>query len=141
MDNIALDTNVLISGLRSNQGASFKLLSLVGTGRFAISLSVPLVLEYEDVLKRQAGAAIALSEAEIGDVLDYLCSIGQHNRVYYLWRPFLPDPHDDMVLELAVSAECNFIVTYNISDFAGIERFGVEAITPKVLLERIEALP
>src|SRR5664279_366145 len=89
MDNVVIDTNVLISALRSNQGASFKLLTLIGTERFDISLSVPLVLEYEDVLKRQAGTAIALTEADIGDVLDYLCSVAQRYKVYYLWRPQL----------------------------------------------------
>ncbi|MBI1260012.1 MAG: putative toxin-antitoxin system toxin component, PIN family [Chloroflexi bacterium] len=140
MDNLVLDTNVVISALRSNRGASAKLFSLIGTGRFDISLSVPLVLEYEDVLERQAGAAIALSKTQIGDVLDYLCSAARHFRVYYLWRPLLRDSHDDMVLELAVTAECKFIVTYNLSDFVGIERFGIEAITPKVLLERMGEL-
>jgi predicted nucleic acid-binding protein len=73
-------------------------------------------------------------------VLDYLCSVARHFRVYYLWRPLLRDPHDDMVLELAVTAECPLIVTYNVSDFVGIERFGIGAITPKVLLERMGEL-
>ena len=140
MANIVLDTNVLISALRSNRSASFKLLTLVGTGRFEIGLSVPLVLEYEDILRRQTGTAIALSEAEIGDVLDYLCSVAQHYRVYYLWRPVLPDPRDDMVLELAVSAECHSIVTYNVSDFMGSKHFGIQVITPKTLLENLEGI-
>jgi predicted nucleic acid-binding protein len=42
---IVIDTNVLVAGLNSNRGAAFRLLSLVGTGRFDIHLSVPLVLE------------------------------------------------------------------------------------------------
>ena len=49
----------------------------------------------------------------------------------------LRDPKDDMVLELAVEAGCDFIVTHNIRDFAGAERFGVRAITPGQFLERI----
>ncbi|MFN8448211.1 MAG: PIN domain-containing protein [Anaerolineae bacterium] len=95
---------------------------------------------YEDVLTRQSGTTIPLSGTQIGDVLDYLCSVARHFRVYYLWRPILRDPHDDLVLELAVGAECPFIVTYNRSDFVGIEQFGIKAITPKALLERIGAM-
>jgi len=57
-------------------------------------------------------------------------------QLYYLWRPFLKDPKDDMVLEVAVESESGFIVTHNLRDFAGIEQFGLEAITPKQLLEK-----
>jgi putative PIN family toxin of toxin-antitoxin system len=141
MENTILDTNVIVSALRSNQGASFRLLMLVGTGRFDISLSVPLVLEYEDVLKRQAGAAIALSEQEIDDVLDYLCKVAQRQAVYYLWRPVLRDPHDDMVIEAALSAGCSCIVTYNLDDFRNVASFGISVIPPKVFLQRIGVLP
>ena len=141
MDNIIIDTNVLVSALRSNQGASYQLLKLVGKGSFDISVSISLVLEYEDVLKRQMGTAIALTPQDIDDVLDYLCLVGQRQRVYYLWRPALRDPHDDMILELAVSAECQFIITYNVKDFQGVERFGIKAISPKTFLEKIGALP
>ena len=138
--SVVLDTNVLISALRSNQGASYQLLSLVGTGSFELSVSVPLVFEYEDVAKRQT-ASVGLTGAEIDVVLDYLCSVAQHHRIYFLWRPVLRDPRDDMVLELAVEAACDFIATHNIRDFAGAERFGVQVISPSAFLRRIGALP
>jgi predicted nucleic acid-binding protein len=57
------------------------------------------------------------------------------NKVSSLWRPQLKDPGDDMVLELAVTAGCNYIITYNVNDFKGIENFGIKAITPKEFLE------
>src|SRR5947209_5957695 len=53
---IVMDTNVLVAGLRSRRGASFRLLQLLGTGRFEIAISVALVLEYEDVLMRDVAA-------------------------------------------------------------------------------------
>lgn len=127
--SVVLDTNVLISGLRSRRGASHRLLELVGTPEFLLNLSVPLVVEYEDVAKRQA-RALGLSHQDIDDVLDYLCSVGEHREIYFLWRPVLRDPRDDMVLELAVEAGCDFVVTHNLRDFAGIEKFGVRAISP-----------
>ena len=137
---MVLDTNVLVAGLRSRRGTSFALLSLVESGRVAIHLSVPLVLEYEDVLLRPE-SAIPLSRSDVGDLLDSLCTGAGHHEIYFLWRPYLRDPRDDLVLELAVKAGCRFIVTYNQRDFAGCERFGVEAIRPGDLLRRIGEVP
>ena len=138
---VVLDTNVFVSALRSNQGASFLLLSLVGRSTaFEINLSVPLVLEYEDVAKRQA-RSLSLTYEDIDDVLDYLCAVANRREIFFLWRPFLRDPADDMVLELAVEAECEAILTYNQRDFTGVEQFGVRVLTPKAFLQEIGVLP
>ena len=56
-----------------------------------------------------------LSEQAINDLLDYICATSKHTKIYYLWRPCLKDPKDDMVLELAVAAKADFIVTYNLT--------------------------
>jgi len=141
MYKIVIDTNVFVTALMSRRGAAFCLLELVGTGAFAASVSVPLILEYEDAAKRWAGTRIPLSEQEIDDVIDYLCSAAEHHQIHFLWRPLLPDLKDDMVLELAAGTRCSFIVTYNLKDFLGIEQFGLEAITPKTFLEKIGAMP
>jgi putative PIN family toxin of toxin-antitoxin system len=136
---IVIDTNVLHAGLRSRRGASFRLLSLVGSDLFQIHLSVPLVLEYEDVLLR-SDSGIPLSRQTIEDVLDFHCAVGEQHQIFFLWRPFLRDPNDDMILELAVNAGCRFIVTFNVRDFAGAERFGVQVIEPAEFLRRIGVL-
>jgi putative PIN family toxin of toxin-antitoxin system len=141
MNHIVIDSNVFVAALMSRRGASFRLLQLVGTDRFEISLSVPLVLEYEDAARRWLGTKIVLSEQDLDDVIDYLCSVALRYQVYYLWRPTLPDPRDDMVLELAAGASCSFIVTYNLRDFSGAERFGIEAVTPRTFLEHIGEIP
>jgi putative PIN family toxin of toxin-antitoxin system len=133
---IVLDTNVLVAGLRSRRGASFRLLSLLGSGRFEIAISVALVLEYEDVLMRDV-AALGLEETDIADVLDYVCAVGHRERIYYLWRPFLRDPKDDHLLELGVAANCEGIVTFNVRDFAGVDQFGLWIMTPREFLARI----
>lgn len=113
---------------------------LIGSGKFEINVSVPLVLEYEDVAKRLIGT-ISLTESNIDDIIDYICAVANRKKVFYLWRPFLKDPKDDMVLELAVAANCEFIVTYNIDDFRGVERFGLRVVTPKEFLREIGELP
>lgn len=135
---VVLDTNVLYSALRSRQGASFALLSQLGTGAFQPVVSVALCLEYEDVLLREP---TLLSPAAIGDILDYLVSVSLHQRIHFLWRPILRDPKDDLVLELAANAGCPYIVTFNVRDFRGSERFGVTAITPPDFLALLGGTP
>lgn len=133
---IVIDTCVLISALRSRNGASFKLISLIDSNKFTFFLSVPLVIEYEAVAKRMS-RNLGLTHSDIEDIIDYLCAIGKHRKVHFLWRPNLKDPNDDFVLELAVEAECNCIVTHNTKNFKGINKFNLKAITPQELLRNI----
>lgn len=135
---VVFDTNVLIAGLRSPDGASFQLLQQLGGEAFTLCISVPLILEYEAVAKRQS-REIGLSFSDIDDVLDYVCSIAEPHTIFYLWRPFLSDPRDDLVLELAVEASVTCIVTHNLRDFAGTEKFGIQVLSPGAFLRRLEA--
>jgi putative PIN family toxin of toxin-antitoxin system len=135
---VVVDTNVVVAGLRSRRGVAFRLLSEIGKGRFDIALSVPLVLEYEDVLLRpQAGK---LGQADVDAILDYFCRVAHLQQIFFLWRPFLTDPKDDMLLELAVAARCQSIVTYNVRDFAGTEMFGISVLEPGPFLSGIGVL-
>lgn len=133
---VVIDTNVLVTGLRSSQGASFKLLKSIGSPKFQPVISVPLVFEYEAALtfdKHHSG----LSTQDIRDILDYLCSISSQAKISYLWRPQLTDPKDDFVLELAVNGQCDFIITYNKKDFLESRKFGVKIISPVDFLKLI----
>ncbi|WP_027150106.1 putative toxin-antitoxin system toxin component, PIN family [Methylobacter tundripaludum] len=136
MSEIIMDTNILCSGLYSASGASFKILEHLAAGRIRPALSTPLLFEYEDVLKRNQ-TELNLLDEDIDVVLDNLCTFSRFQKVYFLWRPYLPDAKDDLVLELAVAAKVKTIVTHNLKDFVGIDKFGVEAIVPKTLLERL----
>lgn len=133
---IVLDTNVLLSGLQSKRGVSYKLLKKINHPKLELQISVPLILEYEKILVEKLSPKI-LSRKQIENLLDYLCSIGKANKIFYLWRPSLKDPKDEMVLELAVAAKANYIVTYNQKDFKGIESFGIKTIRPKLLLQSL----
>ena len=135
---VVIDTNVIVAGLRSRQGSAFRVLQLIGKSLFDINLSVPLVLEYQDVLLRQL-PELQLTPTDIDDLIDYYCAVGQKHEIFYLWRPTLRDPNDEMLLELAVKAQCDFIVTFNKRDFEGIARFGLTTVTPYELLEKIGA--
>jgi putative PIN family toxin of toxin-antitoxin system len=136
---IVIDTNVFISALRSRRGASYRLFTMLERADIEINISVPLIVEYEDAAKRIA-REVGLTHNDIDDVLDYICSIAQRRKIHFLWRPFLKDPQDDHILELAVESECKFIVTHNVRDFSGAEQFGIRVVTPKVFLKALGGL-
>ena len=131
---VILDTCILFSALRSSQGASYKIVTSLSWGKFKPVVSTPLFFEYEEVLLRPKQFP-HLSVPEINDFLDYIASSSEHCRINFLWRPFLPDPGDDMVLEAAFSAEVDAIVTYNIRDFTGSDKLGIRVISPSTFID------
>jgi predicted nucleic acid-binding protein len=137
---VVLDTNVLVAGFRSRRGASFRLLQLLRAGRFEIALSVPLVLEYEAELIRHAGV-LGWRHDEAVRLVDYLCQIAHCQAIHFLWRPTLSDPRDEFVLELAVAAGCDALVTHNVRDFAGASGFVPRVISPSEFLRVVEEKP
>ena len=134
---IVLDTNIIFAGLYSTFGASFQVLRALIEGKIQPVLSVALLFEYEDVLKRNS-RKLSLTHRDIDAFLDNMCSLSSFQKIHYLWRPFLPDPKDDHVLELAVASQVKKIVTFNAKDFKDVDKFGVKIISPKQLLEEIE---
>lgn len=126
---IVIDTNVFISALKNDTGASFYLLSLIGKSAFKTNISVPLIMEYESVAHRFLKQT-NLTVADLNDILDYVCFASNRHKINYLWRPFLKDPKDDLVLELAVKARSRHIITFNKKDFKNISKFGISAVTP-----------
>jgi putative PIN family toxin of toxin-antitoxin system len=136
---IIIDTNVIYSALRSNLGSSFVLLNAMAEGKVDYAISAALIFEYEDVLKRP-GNKLVFTEIEIDQILDSIVALGSLHSSYFLWRPFLKDPKDDMVLELAVVSESDRIVTHNIKDFKGSTKLGVKAITPLDYLKKEKLL-
>lgn len=133
---VVLDTNVLYAALYSSRGASHALLALVRDGVLVPCISVTLVLEYEDVLTRQR-RTLQLNLAEIRTFLGFVVNQSERIKIYYLWRPYLNDPKDDMVLEVAVTAGVNYLVTHNTRDFARAIEFGIHVVTPGWLVKNL----
>lgn len=128
--NVVIDTNVLISALKSTQGASYKLLMSLPKELFVPNVSVPLFLEYESVAKRQ-GLVSKLSSQDIDSILEYFLSKSSIRKIFFLWRPYLKDPKDDLVLEVAVESQSEHIITFNTKDFKGCDKFGIAVVTPQ----------
>jgi predicted nucleic acid-binding protein len=134
---VIFDTNVLVAAARSKCGASYALLSRLPDARFQPVVSVPLFIEYRAVLLRPENR-LQRPPAQAEGFLDFLLSASHLQEVFFLWRPALPDPDDDLILELAVAAGCRYIVTHNLRDFRGTEKWGIAAVTPGSFLKLIE---
>lgn len=130
LPRVVLDTNVIIAAFRSRRGSSYRLLELLAAGKFEICLSVPVMLEYEEVSKRLAGEN-ALPAAQIDHVLNHLCEMAHRTKVHFRWSSHLPDPDDDMILEAAVAGGCQYIVTFNVRHFRAAAQFGLRVRTPR----------
>jgi predicted nucleic acid-binding protein len=108
--------------------------------RYAVLASVPLMLEYESVLTRPEHLdAAGISAPDVEVLLDALAVVVEPVRISFLWRPVLPDPGDDLVLETAVNGRTDFVVTFNRRDFEpAAARFGVEILAPGDAVRRLE---
>lgn len=131
---VVFDTSVLVAAARSRDGASFALVSSIPSARFEIALSVGLYFEWQDVLTRPEHLPPGKTPDDARAFLRFLCGHAWPQEIFFLWRPFLPDPGDDMILELAFASDSRYIVTYNVRHFANVQKLGIEAITPRDFL-------
>jgi len=138
--NVVIDTNVLISALRSRRGAAHKLLLMLPDGIYRPNVSVPLFVEYESVARRK-DLLSGMDAADIHAILDYFLSQSSLRKIFYLWRPWLKDPKDDLVLEVAVESQSAYIITFNKKDFVGAERFGIQVATPQEFMKQRGIIP
>ena len=135
---VVLDTSVLVAAARSRRGASNALLELLPCEEFSPTVSVSAFIEYRDALLRPENL-LHRTAHQADAFLDFLLSVSHLQKIHFLWRPALPDPDDDLFLELAVAARCGYIITHNIRDFHGAEKWGVSATTPADFLRKIKA--
>jgi len=136
---VVLDTSVLVAGLRSQLGASNRVLRAVAERRCVPLVTTAVFLEYESVLLRpEQRLATAMSPEDIEGFLAALASTAEPVEVNFLWRPQLRDPADELVLEAAVNGRAAAIVTHNVTDFrSGANRFGVATLTPAEFLKEL----
>lgn len=139
MWRVILDTSVIVAASRSRNGASFHLLSMLPSADFEIAITVALYIEWQSVLTRAEHLPPGVTPESALAFLRYLASIAHLQDVYFLWRPFLRDPDDDMVLECAVASGSQFIVTHNVKDFRRTSELNVKAIRPGEFLTMLRS--
>jgi putative PIN family toxin of toxin-antitoxin system len=139
MRSYVLDTDTVVAAFRSSEGASRQMLVGALTRRFQLVLSVPLLLEYEAVLKRAEHlSASGASNLEVEEILDALASVGLQVKSSSGRNLELPDPNDKMVLEAAINGWADAIVTFNVRHFVrASRRYGVRVILPGQALREI----
>lgn len=136
---IVLDTSVLVAAARSRNGASYQLISMLPSPLFELALTVPLYTEWQAVLTRTEPMPTGVTPELALGFVRYLASMAHLQDVHFLWRPYLKDPDDDMVLECAVASGSSHIVTHNLRDFRRAGALGVQAIAPADFLQWIRS--
>ncbi len=136
---IVCDTNIWLSALTSKQGASYRLIRwLFEQDQCFHCISTPFILELEDVILRPQNRQRMpqFNEQQLCRFIDDICHISHQQPIFFLWRPLIKDPKDDMVLELAVNAQVDYLITFNTQDFSNIvDKFDFEICTPKHFLK------
>ncbi len=131
---VTMDTNVLLAAHISQSGASYKILRLIIDERISLALSTQILLEYDEVLKREEILKLTrLNIEQVEDVLDLLVLLAQKQKIYYRLRPNLRDENDNLFAECAFASNSNYLITSNIRDFKGgeLRGFAFKALTPK----------
>jgi putative PIN family toxin of toxin-antitoxin system len=134
---VVIDTNILVSGLRSTKGSSFRVLRGVRAGLVRPVVSVPLFLEYEEVLLRPGLLPPHMPDQAVAAFLDAFLLLAEPREIHFLWRPWLRDADDECVLETALAAGNVPIITHNLSDFAAASTVGVRIMTPHQLVSEL----
>lgn len=135
---VVVDTNVLVGALLGGGGAARQVLRACLRGSYQPVIGPALFAEYEDVLaRRELLSKSALSPAERDQVVNAFFAACQWTEVFYAWRPNLPDEADNHLIELAVAARADAIITRNIRDVSrGELKFpGLQILTPQQCLE------
>jgi len=119
---VTIDTNILYQALMSTTGASYFILQQVRNREIQLALSVPVFLEYQDVLTRATVLKdFELQSNDVEKFLRFIAYIGKTFEIYFLLRPNLKDEKDNMVVELAVTSQSDYLITSNIKDFKQAE--------------------
>jgi putative PIN family toxin of toxin-antitoxin system len=136
---VVLDTDVVVAGFASGNGASRRLLMAALDEEIRLLLSTPLLIEYEAVLTRPAVLAMAgVSAEEVAAALDEFVILCVPVALDYRWRPQARDPDDDLVLETAINGGADVVASFNVADMrAGARRFGIPVERPDVVVRRM----
>lgn len=136
---VTLDTNILYQALKSKSGASYFILQQVRDGRIQVALSVPVFHEYQDVLTRNKSLEdFGLHLNDVERFLRFVAYISKTYEIFFLLRPNLKDEKDNMLVELAVTSQSDYLITSNVRDFenAQLKFEQLKIITPSEFVKK-----
>jgi putative PIN family toxin of toxin-antitoxin system len=140
MIRAVIDTNVILAALLSRRGAAFEILQRLRRGEFRLALSNHLLLEYEEVLKRNA-AMLALTHGDVDRFLNAICQAADCYQLPAAQLPRLLDPDDEPLLRLAEASGARLIATHNLRHLRAASAYGVAVLLPRELLRMLTAQP
>lgn len=137
---IVFDTSIVVAAMRSTTGASAALLMRARKGTVTLLANIALALEYGATCRRAEHAVAAgLTAGEVGIFVDAVLAMVEPVESYFMWRPLLRDPADEMAVEAAVNGRASATVTFNQRNFDVVPRqFGIEVLRPAAALRRIK---
>ena len=129
---VVLDSNVVVSACLSPQGASATIVELALLGYFSLCVSEEVLTEYKEVLARPK---FSRQLERIKTVLEGIGEISEmtvpHQRL-----TLSPDEEDNRLLECALAAKVDFLVTGNRKHFP--EHVGnAQIVSPREFLTDI----
>jgi putative PIN family toxin of toxin-antitoxin system len=141
MHRFVVDTDVMVTALRSISGGSNAILRKVAQQEIRPLVSSSLLLEYEAVLKRPEHRLVhGLSLENIDAFLNAFASSCEAVEVSFRWRPQLSDANDEMILETAINGQAEAIITHNIRHFVkGAAKFGIPVLRPGDYLKELRS--
>lgn len=128
---IALDTNVIVSGLLAPFGPSGEIMRIVASGDLQLCYDVRITSEYKDVLLRPK---FSFNSTDVGNLLAQIETRGFMVTAAPLTKR-LPDQDDEPFLEIAIGGKAQYLVTGNLKDYPFKKRQGVLVVSPKEFLE------
>lgn len=129
---IVLDTNVLVSGMLQPFGPSGQIVRLVASGELTLSYDSRILTEYQEVLLRKK---FSFDPERVGALLEEIRAGGFPVAAGPL-AVRLPDPDDEVFLEVALAGEVQCLVTGNTKDYPAEARQGVEVLAPRSFIDR-----
>lgn len=132
---VAIDTNVLVSGMLREEGPPGRIVNLIYHYGVHVAVDHRVIGEYQTVTRR---AKFALPDEKLQHLFDSL----QNVEIYVDARDpavNLPDPKDNMFLEVALAAGADFLITGNLRHFPARSRRGVRVVNPKQFIDGLRA--
>lgn len=141
MEKVVLDTDIIVTALRSVTGGSNAILREVAHGRLTPLVTPALFLEYEAVLKRPEHRLVhGMDLIDIDRFLSAFADACDPVEVSFQWRPQLYDANDEMVLEAAINGRADALITHNVRDFVkGATKFGLRVLRPGDVLKELRS--
>jgi uncharacterized protein len=128
---VVLDTNVLVSGLLNPHGPPGAIVRMVADGELSVSYDARVLNEYREVLLRPL---FPFRVEEVDALLEQISAAGEAVASLPLGRR-LPDPDDEVFLEVAIAARADCLITGNLQHYPEDRRSGVRLVTPREFID------